>query len=118
MSKKEQVYNVLIMPIECTRHSSGSSEIKKEDNIIKSTQTYNRALDPDMSDISIEFYKIIYSDIGNILSDCGGLKDCNFAGDTMNSFHLIANITPGAGKSKKQRAEMDWQKITRFTEIL
>lgn len=102
---------ILLMPIDCISCSNEQIIIKKESGMIKSTQTYYSKLDPDMSDLAIGFYKIIYPEIGSILTNNGVLKNCNFAGDTMNSFNSIANITKGAGRSIKERkniSQSDW----------
>lgn len=102
---KEQVEKILLMPIECTTQSSIA--IFTHNNRIFSSQKYKGSLDPDMSDIAVGFYNIVYKDI---LSKDGLLKkddycNDNFLGDTMNSFNSIANIVPKAGKSVKQRTD-------------
>lgn len=102
---KEQVEKILLMPIECTTQSSIA--IFTHNDRIFSSQKYKGSLDPDMSDIAVGFYNIVYEDI---LSKDGLLKkddycNDNFLGDTMNSFNSIANIVPEAGKSVKQRTD-------------
>lgn len=63
-----------------------------------------------MSDFAIGFYEIIYKDNlveNNILHDKGHLINKQFAGDTMNSFNHIANLTPGAGNTKSKRTSQE-----------
>lgn len=104
---KKQVEEILLMPIECTTQSS--ENIFTHNGRIFSSQKYKGNLDPDMSDIAVGFYNIIYK---NILSKYGLLKNddycsINFVGDTMNSFNSIANIVPGAGRSVTQRTDKE-----------
>lgn len=111
---KEQVKKILLMPIECTTQSSIA--IFTHNDKIFSSQKYKGILDPDMSDIAVGFYNIVYEDI---LSKDGLLKkddycNDNFLGDTMNSFNSIANIVPEAGKSVKQRT--DWKMWPSFLQ--
>lgn len=108
--KQTQVYKILLCPIVCDLNIK-CNPYKNGDNIF-SGQTYktrsSQTADPDMSDFAIGFYKIIYKEIfTNMLDDFGFLLNCCFAGDTMNSFNSIANITPRAGKSKKHRTPKD-----------
>lgn len=106
--KKEKVCKILKTPIVCENRNDGI-RFDSNDKVIKTGQTYYRGLDEDMSDFSIGFYEIVYLDIvkkipqGHILKSDGTLANCCFAGDTMNSFHSIANLVPEAGKSKKTR---------------
>lgn len=120
--KRKQVYQILLMPIECTKYSNGNVEITLEKTSIKSTQTYfpnknyNIVLDEDMSDFSIGYYQIIYDEILNgnpIINSCtDSLFDQKFAGDTMNSFNTIANLFPEAGRNRKNRTEYAcWPKV-------
>lgn len=104
--KREQVYNILVTPIISDK---SISKIVKVDNFIRSPQKYYSSPDEDMSDFAIGFYRIIYLEYGDILTDHGTLKDCCFAGDTMNSFNSIANITHGTGKSKNERKHINWE---------
>lgn len=107
---KDELVKILLTPIVCTERSKGIPQIRRNDSIIESTQTYDGILDPDMSDFTTGFYEIIYKKIINenhIVDNSGIIKDCCFAGDTMNSFNSIANITPGAGKSKNLRTPID-----------
>lgn len=107
ISKEQKIIDILLTPIKCTEKSHGTPKICLRNAIIESTQTYySTYLDEDMSDFSIGFYEILYRELlgeKQILNASGMLNDCCFAGDTMNSFHSIANITPGAGKSKNTR---------------
>jgi len=113
---KKQVAEILRTPIVSSNKNQGiiaENILEKNGNkhtIIKSTQKYNpKCLDPDMSDFAIGFYKIIYEK--DIINASGQLINCCFAGDTMNSFNSIANITPNAGISKKLRTKQDsWRK--------
>lgn len=104
---KKQVEKILLMPIECTTQSPVN--IFTHNDRIFTSQTYKGSLDPDMSDIAVGFYNIIYEDI---LSKKGLLKNddycnINFVGDTMNSFNSIANIVPEAGRSVTQRTDKE-----------
>ena len=113
--KKQQVKKILLTPIECTTQESVN--IFRHNGIIYSSQRYSGALDPDMSDIAVEFYNIVYRDIlepKKILKEEGfykcTLENFDFAGDTMNSFNSIADNVPGAGQSAKRRTEKNkWQ---------
>lgn len=112
--KQKQVYMALLCPIACDL-SIVSSPYKKGD-VVYTGQTYRtssgQSADPDMSDFAVGFYKIIYKEfLAELLDESGFLLNYCFAGDTMNSFNSIANVTPGAGKSKKFRAlESSWPK--------
>lgn len=116
-TRKEIVKEILLMPIEMTDEEPDNFEgtIFKRDAKVYSSQRYindanKKYLDPDMSDFSVGFYQIIYSNIlgsKKILNDKGNLENKNFAGDTMNSFHTIANYTPGAGESRKKRTDRE-----------
>ena len=111
--KRQQVYEILLTPIVCTKYSNRNVEIEREKNVINSTQTYypckkfHITLDEDMSDFSVGFYEIIYKELLNgnpiINNKNDGLFDRRFAGDTMNSFETIANLIPEAGDCKKNR---------------
>lgn len=109
--KKQQVKKVLLTPIECTTQESVN--IFRHNGKIFSSQKYNsKTLDPDMSDMAIEFYNILYRDIlesKGILKNEGlyqcTLENDDFAGDTMNSFNSIASNVPRAGQYTKQRTE-------------
>lgn len=101
--KQKQVYNILLKQIECSKKYSS---IYLKDNKILTGQTYYCNADEDMSDFAIGFYKIIYKNIlpeNELLDKDGYLLDMEFAGDTMNSFNSIANITPNAGNTKNNR---------------
>ncbi|NLJ95156.1 MAG: hypothetical protein GX326_06690 [Clostridiaceae bacterium] len=125
--KRQEVYKILITPIRCTSYSNGKPIITMANSVIETTQTYwpqyldkdtgkrfRYSFNPDcdMSDFACGFYEIVYKDILdgiNLIDDDGNLTNQNFAGDTMNSFNYIANITPGAGKSTKQRTDQrEW----------
>lgn len=95
------------MPIECTTQDSKSIFIYN--NRIYSSQKYN-GLDPDMSDIAVEFYQIIYKDKlkkleYEILDKDGKLKVSKeyreFCGDTMNSYRTIEKKLSDDEKKRK-----------------
>ncbi len=102
--KEKKVSEVLKMPIKCQK-KRGKIIIEKKDGMIISSQKY-KGNDPDMSDIAIKFYEIIYPNI-KVIDDNGKLLDCCFAGDTINSFNSLANRIPEAGKSTNQRTHED-----------
>ncbi len=90
-AREEQIKNILLMQIESHKHST-EKKIWKEDGIIKSTQLYgsryHRPLDPDMSDIAIDFYMALYKGTilknkKTLLKDDGSINDPEFAGDTI-----------------------------------
>ena len=117
--KKQKVYEILMMPIECTGYSNGKPIIKIENEVIKTTQTYypykewDIPLDPDMSDFAVGFYEIIYRDLLEevILDSKDALSNKDYAGDTMNSFNTIANSVAEAGSKKDKREPMEkWPK--------
>ena len=84
--KKLAVYDVLLTPIIVEK----KSEYKRIGNIIFSPQKYYGYEDPDMSDLAIEFYKIMYNK-NEIINTSGKIIDINCAGDTINSFNTLAN---------------------------
>lgn len=81
---KEDVKKVLLMPIETT---TGTNEIFTYNNKIFSSQTYSSSLDPDMSDIAVQFYKILYGReiLENMDRNKTQFVNQNYAGDTMNT---------------------------------
>lgn len=106
---QEDVKRILLTPISVSKNKN---EIILKNNIIETPQKYLGCLDPDMSDFAVGFYKILYK--LEIINGCGHLVNTCFAGDTMNSFNSIANISPGAGKSKKTRTkEENWDNLLR-----
>lgn len=103
METTDQIIEVLLMLVCCDKRND---TILRVDNKIQTGQKHRSTLDEDMSDFAVGFYEIIYKDILNsksLLNDNGYLLNKEFAGDTINSFNTIANITPGAGRSRKQR---------------
>ncbi|MBU5488535.1 hypothetical protein KQI77_10385 [Clostridium sp. MSJ-8] len=116
-AKKEKIKSILLMPIECEKTLNNSKEIKIKDGKIYSSQKYYSNSDEDMCDFAIGFYEILYSSIldnGKILLDDGTIKNCCFAGDTMNSFNKIANLVTAAGKTVKARTDEEkWPKWLR-----
>ena len=107
--KQKQVYDILLKPIMCNKMYS---KILIDNDIIVSGQKYCGIADEDMCDIAVAFYEIIYKDILRnrpVLDDKGCFSIKEFAGDTMNSFQHIANITPNAGCTKAERTdEKEW----------
>lgn len=73
--KQNDARKILLTPIEF------GEEISFENNRIFTKQTYSGSLDPDMSDLAVGFYGIIYG--LKILTDSGKLLKKDFAGDTM-----------------------------------
>lgn len=100
--KQEKVKEFLLYPI--IKPKRKNKIIIDDINNIQTGQKYYSGLDCDMSDIAVEFYKIIYDK--EILKG-RYIADNNFAGDTMCSFNTVANDVakhiPGMGKTKKQR---------------
>lgn len=118
--KIKDVYDILMTPIDCTKYSNGTTDIKKLNSVIKTTQTYWPEYidkytdkpfrykfnpDCDMSDFACGFYEIIYKVILNgkkVVNENGNFTDKNFAGDTMTSisrlpelkekYHCLANF--------------------------
>lgn len=102
VNKKEQVKEILQMPIVCNKSIKG---IIRRGNVIYTGQKYYSNADEDMSDFAVGFYEIIYSNIlksGSILTKLGDFVDKNFAGDTMNSFNIISNTYNGNSSSWKK----------------
>ncbi|AYJ44078.1 MULTISPECIES: hypothetical protein [Enterococcus] len=101
--KQEKLKQMLLTPIVVDKLTN---TIQKEGDTIKSAQVYRGVEDPDMSDVSIAFYEIIYKntipknqqgefnvfgksdDKGNIYIN--DFANVSFAGDTMNSFKTIS----------------------------
>lgn len=113
--KVQQVYEVLLKPINCEKHSGFGIDrkvnISNENSIIQSTETYwpqykNRntgelfrypfSSDCDMSDFACGFYEIIYNDIlqgeSIVVNEVGNLVDKEFAGDTMTSVSKLPGL--------------------------
>ncbi len=115
--QQKEIFKILLTPIEATRAKNGK-RIERTGNEIISPQHYrSKFLDPDMSDLAVKFYKILYTNSlqsflpenGEILDNEGHFVDMDFAGDTMNSFHSIANRTDKAGTSRKGRTSIiEW----------
>lgn len=102
--QQKQVYDLLLAPIDCDKKTKS---ISLRDGHIVSGQSYvSSYVDPDMSDFAVGFYEILYRDVldgGTMLDDSSFFVNTDFAGDTMNSFHSIANVTPGAGANANER---------------
>lgn len=106
-SKQKAVYDILLTQIVSNK---ASNAIVMKDGCIISPQKYVGGEDSDMSDIAVEFYKIIYG-FDEILTAEGSFVDNAFAGDTMHSFNSVANITDGAGNKKAERTDIScWPK--------
>lgn len=95
IDRKDVVKKLLLAPI------VNGDFIRSENGKIYTGQRYYTGFDPDMTDITVEFYKIIYNK--DILDENGRLQNEQYAGDTMCSFNTVANMVPEAGKSKKHR---------------
>lgn len=104
-SKEKQVYKLLLTPIHCDKKIHN---IYFEDGKVFSGQKYDSLFaDEDMSDFAVGFYEIIHKNLleGNpVLNTDNKFFNTDFAGDTMNSFQSIANVTENAGASKRNRA--------------
>lgn len=112
--KCKQVYEVLLMPINCEKHcgfgSNRKVNISKQGNHIISTETYwpqykdkitGKPIkypfqsDCDMSDFACGFYEIIYASLLNgnkIVNEVGNFVDKEFAGDTMTSASKLPGL--------------------------
>ena len=112
--KCKQVYEVLLMPINCEKHcgfeSNRKVNISKQRNHIISTETYWPQYpdkitgkkfrypfksDCDMSDFACGFYEIIYAPLLNgkkIVDEAGNFVDKEFAGDTMTSASKLPGL--------------------------
>lgn len=104
MNKQEVVKKFLLTPI----FRDYTNQIKFHNGIIGSGQNYDHEFDPDMSNIAIKFYKIIYDiDIinndGSIIGSESEGIDTRIAGDTMCSFNTVANKFESAGNCKANR---------------
>lgn len=112
--KRKQVYEVLLMPINCEKHcgfeNNRKVNISKQENCIISTETYwpqykdkitGKPIrypfrsDCDMSDFACGFYEIIYASLLNgnkIVNEVGNFVDKEFAGDTMTSASKLPGL--------------------------
>lgn len=93
--KRESVEALLLAPIE------HGGRVEYRDGKLFTGQTYVYGFDPDMSDAAVRFYQILYGI--ELLDGEGRLRSAEFAGDTMCSFHTVANRVPEAGRTRKQR---------------
>lgn len=106
--RQNQVYQLLIAPIECSKSFPG---ISYKDGIIRSSQRYCYGVDPDMSDFAVGFYEVVYKSLlsgKRLLSGDGFFSDVEFAGDSMNSFNTVANIILGDADSKHRSPKSEW----------
>ncbi|MEA4922925.1 MAG: hypothetical protein VB031_06105 [Eubacteriaceae bacterium] len=113
-AKQKQVYDILLTPICCDKKYN---KISKKRGTVLSGQKYYSNADEDMSDFAVGFYEIIYKNIlkENVLDTEGHLYFEEFAGDTMNSFQSIANITPDAGNTKNNRTDYkEWPSYLQY----
>lgn len=143
--KRQDIYKILMTPIQCTKYSNGRPIIKVVNSVIETTQTYWPQYidkdtgkpfrypfihDCDMSDFACGFYEIIYKDILNdnkLVDDNGNFTDKNFAGDTMTSvsklpglkdrYHCLANfwLIP---MEIGRTSKNEWSKTSKKYEIL
>lgn len=98
--KQKNIFRLLLCPINVSNRLE--TKFSVNGNVINSRHTFG-TLDPDMSDIAIEFYSIIYKSILNdepILKNDGTLVNDYYVGDTMNSFNTVARF---ASKKKKEQ---------------
>lgn len=117
-TKQKQVYDILIMPICC---SKDYTKIEKLNDKIFTPQKYCRCADEDMSDLSIGFYERIYKGVlenKSLLDDDGVLNDKELAGDTMNSFNSLANIILGDVDAKHRTSEDKWPEILKEYHLI
>ena len=112
---QKQVYDILLKPIVCNKMYLKSFI---DNDIIFSGQKYYGAADADMCDITVAFYEIIYIDVlrkQSVLDDKGRFSNKEFAGDTMNTFQHVANITPNAGCTRAERTdEKEWPSYLQY----
>lgn len=108
--EREKLIGILTMSIpidKITKRTKNKKEcIKVSKPVINSTQLYINDKDSDMCDFSLGFYEILYNEIlkeMKILDGNGYFTNNNFAGDTMNSFNTIANLTGDVGISQAER---------------
>lgn len=108
--KREKVYEILMMPIRCTRYSNRKPIITMVNSVIETTQTYwpqyvDKDMgkpfrykfnpDCDMSDFAIGFYQILYKDIlgkNLVLSENDGFFNKEFSGDTMTTTSVLKGL--------------------------
>lgn len=103
MNREEQVKRILLMPIVSSKSVKGITLAKrydKDSEFILSEQKYNNNVDEDMSEIAIEFYKVIYH--VNILNEDGSLRNDQYAGDTMNSYSQITSRVTSSESKKNE----------------
>lgn len=86
---QSELKNILLMPITIIPFKPDKYNVKinMREGTILSTQKY-KGNDPDMSDIAIKFYEIIYEFKPGEKSS----PYKNFAGDTMNSYNTVARF--------------------------
>jgi len=143
--QKQDIIDILTTSIECSGYSNAKINITRDEEIIKTTQTYWPQYidkdtgkpfrypfipDCDMSDFACDFYEIIYKDILNdikLVDDNGNFTDKNFAGDTMTSvsklpglkdrYHCLANfwLIP---MEIGRTSTNEWSKTSKKYEIL
>ena len=115
--KRRLVYSILTTPIiviEKIEHKE-DAKIYFKDGAIFSTQLYVGTEDPDMSDFAVGFYEILYDEllkktsegIDRILNDDHKFINDKFAGDTMNSFNIIAKMIDGLDKEKRKNVPLN-----------
>lgn len=76
-NKQEELYKILLLPIKKQKMDS----YKIEEKVIYSGTKYGTTFDPDMSNIAIKFYSVIYGiEEEKLISKSEGF----IKGDTMN----------------------------------
>ncbi len=102
-SDRNWLRKMLLTPIR--RKGRKVLEIDDKDNVILSSGKRYKTRDPDLSDLAIEFYEILYGK--KMLKDRHFRCD-DFAGDTMNSFNSVANqFFDGSPKRCKERKKAE-----------
>lgn len=101
--QKEEVREILLMPIIIDQDLQKQIGVRffRKGTVLFSMQDYTapgskkRTLDPDMSDIAVAFYEIIYRNTIMFSKENLGESFPGYAGDTMNSFNSVAkNASP------------------------
>lgn len=111
-----KVKEILLMPIEATKPNSKNRFERKPCKITsqmlyKSPHTKNINPDPDMSDIAIKFYEIIYGI--KILNENNGITFPGYTGDTLNSYKTIEKRI-----SEKISQAPDKSKIAEYNRLI
>lgn len=108
--KQIKVKEILLIPIHVDKNLN--YEIFIHNGIIYSGQRYGKTKkyeDPDMSDIAVEFYEILYGI--KILNENNGIEFPGYAGDTMNSYKSVAKF---ALEDKRQEWYLRYHCLANF----